>query len=63
MGPIFFDGLLCGFKWIGGVEKVLLSVGPIDEPHFRNDPRAVIKTLTLNNNQRLVGMQSGSRGE
>ncbi len=57
-----FSGRLWGFKWIGDDGAVLVAVGSIDEPSKRNDPDCVVTTLTLNHNQRLVGVRSGSGG-
>jgi hypothetical protein len=56
-------GCLCGFKWIGDDGAVLLAVGDIDDDDHRNDPDWVVTTLTLNHNQRLVGVKSYSYGE
>jgi hypothetical protein len=57
------DGKLWGFKWIGDDGAVLLKVGNIDDPNMRNfTKRYSVTTLTLNHNQRLVGVRSGSRG-
>ena len=56
-------GGLWGFKWIGDDGTVLLAVGAIDNPDYRNHPKLVLQTLTLNHNQRLVGVRSGSGGK
>ncbi len=55
-------GLLLGFKWIGDDGAVLLAFGDIDNDdyNYRNDPDYVVATLTLNHNQRLVGVRSDS---
>ncbi len=46
-----WHGLLHGFKWIGDDGAVLLAVGYIDDPDFRNDTEYyVVTTLTLNHN-------------
>ena len=55
-------GLLYGFKWIGDDGTVLLAVDDIDTPSCRNHPDFVVTTLTLNHNQRLVGVRSDSAG-
>ncbi len=54
------NGVLCGFKWIGDDGAVLVAVGKIDDPDHRNQPYNVVTTLTLNHNQRLVGIRSAS---
>ena len=51
-----------GFKWIGDDGAVLVAVDYIDDPSYRNDPDYVVTTLTLNHNQRLVGVRSDSGG-
>ncbi len=57
------DGLLCGFKWIGDDGAVLLAFGDIDDPDKRNNTeKYVVSSLTLNYNQTLVGVRSGSCG-
>ncbi len=56
------DGELCGFKWIGDDGAVLVAVGYIDEPIYRDDTDSVLQSLTLNHNQTLVGVRSGSGG-
>ncbi len=53
---------LFGFKWIGDDGAVLVAVGDIDDPDCRNDRGNVVTTLTLNHNQRLVGVKSYSAG-
>jgi hypothetical protein len=55
-------GGLDGFKWIGDNGEVLLAVGDIDDPDYRDDPDRVVTFLTLNPNQRLVGVKSRSEG-
>ena len=55
-------GHLIGFKWIGDDGTVLVAVGGIDDPDNRNDPDYVLQSFTLNHNQRLVGVRSGSGG-
>ena len=55
-------GALWGFKWIGDDGAVLLAFGDIDDPDYRNDPDYVLQSLTLNHNQRLVGVRSASTG-
>ncbi len=58
------DGMLWGFKWIGDDGGVLLTVGYIDDDYWRDDTEQhVVTTLTLNHNQTLVGVRSGSGGE
>ena len=37
---------------------MLLAVGVIDEPYWRDDPDLVLQSLTLEPNQRLVGVKS-----
>ncbi len=54
------NGLLYGFKWIGDDGAVLVAVGEIDDDDARNDPDYPVTTLTLNHNQRLVGVRSSS---
>ncbi len=54
------DGGLWGFKWIGDDGTVLLAVGDIDDDNARNHPELVLQSLTLNHNQRLVGVKSRS---
>ncbi len=44
------DGSLFGFKWIGDDGAVLLAVGDIDKPDWRNDPSCVVTSFTLNHN-------------
>ena len=56
-------GLLLGFKWIDDDGAVLVKVGEIDDPKFRNSPKFVVTTLTLNHNQRLLGIKSYSCGD
>jgi hypothetical protein len=57
------EGKLEGFKWVGDDGEVLVAVGPIDEPIWREDPEwMVVTTLTLNHNQRLLGIRSASTG-
>ena len=56
------DGLLMGFKWIGDDGAVLVAAGWIDVDDARNLPSFVLQSLTLNHNQRLVGVRSGSGG-
>ncbi len=56
------NGKLYGFKWIGDDGAVLIKFGDIDDPGYRNDPLAVVTRFTLNHNQRLVGVRSGSGG-
>ncbi len=57
------DGYLWGFKWIGDDGAVLVAVGNfIDDPDRRNDSDFVLQSLTLNHNQRLVGVRSDSDG-
>jgi hypothetical protein len=59
-----WNGWLVGFKWIGDDGAVLVSAGYIDNPIYRNDTKyRVVTTLTLDDNQRLVGVKSGSGGE
>ncbi len=54
------DGMLIGFKWIGGDGEVIIAVGRIDASNFRNDKTCLLNLLTLNHNQRLVGVKSHS---
>ncbi len=55
------SGLLYGFKWIGDDGEVLLAAGLIDYPAYRESPSMIVlTTLTLNHNQRLVGVKSYS---
>ncbi len=56
------SGFLYGFKWIGDDGGVLLKVGYIDNPDLRDDSDSVVTQLTLNQNQRLVGVKSASGG-
>ncbi len=56
------SGGLLGFKWIGDDGKVLVKVGDIAKPKFRLYSHSVVTTLTLNHNQRLVGVKSYSGG-
>ncbi len=56
------DGWLRGFKWIGDDGGVLVSVGKIDNSIARNHPDCVVTYLTLNHNQRIVGVNSYSVG-
>ena len=56
------SGLLWGFKWIGDDGIVLLAVGYIDIPDFRNHPDHVLQSFTLSHNQRLLGVKSYSWG-
>ncbi len=53
-------GFLWGFKWIDDDGAVLLAVGLIDDPSYRNKTENVLTTLTLNHNQRLLGVKSYS---
>ncbi len=56
-------GYLNGFKWIGDDGEVLLAVGNIDDTCYLEETgRFVVTTLTLNHNQRLVGVKSESAG-
>ena len=55
-------GTLMGFKWIGDDGAVLVAVGGIDDRDYRRDPELVVTKLTLNHNQRLLGVKSYSRG-
>ncbi len=55
-------GYLVGFKWLGDDGAVLLAVGNIDKPNYRNNPDYVVTTLTLNHNQTLLGVRSDSGG-
>jgi hypothetical protein len=57
-----FNGHLEGFKWIGDDGAVLFASEFIDNPSRRNDPYLVVNSLTLNHNQRLVGVRSDSSG-
>ncbi len=57
-----YSGFVYGFKWIGDDGAVLVVAGDIDSPSMRKDPRFVLKSLTLNHNQRLVGVKSCSGG-
>ncbi len=57
------NGILCGFKWISDDGAVLVKVGCIDWSILRNLPFFVVTSLTLNHNQRLVGMKSYSWGQ
>ncbi len=52
------DGTLWGFKWIGDDGIVLLAVGCIDNPKWRDKPDMGVTSFTLNHNQRLVGIKS-----
>ncbi len=52
--------MLWGFKWIGDDGGVLFKVGDIDDPNDRDNPEYVVTLLTLNQNQRLVGVKSKS---
>ncbi len=36
------DGWLCGFKWISDEGKVLIEVGEIDDPDYRDCPGVVV---------------------
>ncbi len=55
------DGRLNGFKWIGDDKAVLLAVGWIDDPYWREDTDTfVVTSLTLKHNQRIVGVRSKS---
>ena len=57
------DGFLYGFKWIGDDGAVLVAVGYIDDPDWRNNTEYnVLQSFTLNHNQRLVGVNSWSCG-
>jgi hypothetical protein len=58
-----FNGSLYGFKWIGDDGAVLLASGFIDHSDMRNDPDYVLQSFTLNHNQRLLGVCSGSGGD
>jgi hypothetical protein len=53
-------GDLEGFKWFGDNNEVLVAAGSIDLDWLRNDPYRVLSKLTLNHNQRLVGVKSSS---
>jgi len=56
-------GSLLGFKWYGDDGAVLVAPGLIDRDEWRNDTKDfVVTTLTLNHNQRLVGVRSDSQG-
>ena len=55
--------MLRGFKWIGDDGAVLVATENIDDPKMRNHPNMVLQSLTLNHNQRLVGVKSYSDGE
>ncbi len=44
------NGKLCGFKWIADKGEVLLAVGVIDNPNWRNEPEYIVTSLTLNYN-------------
>ncbi len=57
-----FDGLLNGFKWFGDDGAVLVAVGLIEDDDFKDDEFRVVTSLTLNPNQRLVGVKSASNG-
>ncbi len=59
------NGMLLGFKWIGDDGAVLIAVGDIDHPDYRNVSVNLVTTLTLNHNQTLVGVKSysGSGGD
>jgi hypothetical protein len=55
---------MMGCKWIGDDGTVLLAVGEIDNPDFRIlSEDFVFTSFTLNSNQRLVGVKSGSEWE
>ncbi len=54
------NGALMGLKWVGDDGAVLVAVGWIDIPNLIDDPDYVVTTLTLNHNQRLVGVKSWS---
>ncbi len=56
------DGSMAGFRWYGDDGKVLVAAGAIDSSDYRNNPWFELTTLTLNHNQRLVGVRSDSRG-
>ncbi len=57
------NGALEGFKWIGDDGAVLVAVGWIDDDDYRGVTELfVVTTLTLNHNQRLVGVKSYSWG-
>ena len=56
------NGKLYGLKWIGDDGAVLLAVGDIDYTNRRNASYTVLQSLTLNHNQRLVGVKSYSGG-
>ncbi len=57
-----WKGNLEGFKWVGDDGEVLVAVGPIDDPDFRDWSDFEVTTLTLNHNQRLVGVKSSAGG-
>ncbi len=58
-----YYGALWGFKWIGDDGGVLVAVCDIDNPKKRNDPDWVFTSLTLNHNQRIVGVRSDAGGD
>ncbi len=56
-------GCLIGFIWFSDDGTVILAVGAIVQPGYRYHPDYVFISLTLNHNQRLVGVKSSSDGD
>jgi hypothetical protein len=54
------DGLLRGFKWVCDDGTVLVAVGIMTNPNWEETSNDELTTLTLNPNQRLVGVKSYS---
>jgi hypothetical protein len=56
-------GRVKSFVWLGDDGAVLVSVSLIDDDDEEDHPDWVVTTLTLDHNQRLVGVKSSSGGE
>ncbi len=54
---------LCGLKFFDIDGKVLISCGLIDNPYNRSHPGFRLKMLTLNKNERPIGIKSSGRSK
>lgn len=58
-----FDGLLMGLKFVGRKGETLVATELIDKLEFRRNRYVKYRRFTLKENERLVGVKSGQRGE
>jgi hypothetical protein len=58
-----FDGLLMGLKFVGRKGETLAATELIDKLEFRRNRYVAFRRFVLKENERLVGVKSGQRGE